>query len=192
MGWGGWVGGRVAQHGAEAMQAAHRWHAVAALQSGCAPLPAIMPPPHPSAPPACSKENLAKTSRTRSELQRVQSELHATKSHAQSLDEKNIKARVENALLKVGEGAAREDAAIAQSHTLLCAVCCFWCAALWPMSGMRCARPTVQLPPCLPLLLYACACLQEKVTLLERFDFEEAQESECKKQFTRYRLAETY
>ena len=32
----------------------------------------------------------------------MQSELHATKSHAQSLDQKNIKARVENALLKVG------------------------------------------------------------------------------------------
>ena len=34
--------------------------------------------------------------------------------------------------------------------------------------------------------------LQEKVSLLNRLDFEEAQESEVKKHFTRYRLAETY
>lgn len=79
-----------------------------------------------------SKENLATTSRTRSELRRVQSELHATKNHALSLNEKHKKVRVENALLK------------------------------------------------------------EKVGLLERCDFAETQESECKKHFTRYRLAETY
>ncbi|KAL4425862.1 hypothetical protein ABPG75_009878 [Micractinium tetrahymenae] len=79
-----------------------------------------------------SKENMAKTSRTRSELRRVQLELHATRSHAQHLTEKHKKVRVENALLK------------------------------------------------------------EKVTLLERLDFEEVQESECKKLFTRYRVAETY
>lgn len=79
-----------------------------------------------------SKENLARTSRTRTELRRVQSELHATKSHAQQITEKHKKVRVENLLLK------------------------------------------------------------EKVTLLERFDFEEVQESECKKHYTRYRLTETY
>lgn len=43
-----------------------------------------------------------------------------------------------------------------------------------------------------PLPLVACPCAQEKVTLLERLDFEQVQESECKKVFTRYRLAETY
>lgn len=80
----------------------------------------------------CSKEHVASTSRTRSELRRVQSELHATKSHAQSLSEKQKKVRVELLLLK------------------------------------------------------------EKVQLLERFDFEEMQESVCKRQFTRYRVAETY
>jgi hypothetical protein len=79
-----------------------------------------------------SKENMAKTSRTRTELRRVQLELHATKSHASRMSEKEKKARLENALLK------------------------------------------------------------EKVTLLERLDFEQVQESECKKVFTRYRLAETY
>ena len=56
--------------------------------------------------PACSKENLATTSRTRSELRRVQSELHATKNHALSLNEKHKKVRVENALLKVRRGCA--------------------------------------------------------------------------------------
>lgn len=79
-----------------------------------------------------SKENMAKTSRTRTELRRVQLELHTTKSHASRMSEKEKKARLENALLK------------------------------------------------------------EKVTLLERLDFEQVQESECKKVFTRYRLAETY
>jgi len=34
--------------------------------------------------------------------------------------------------------------------------------------------------------------VQEKVGLLERLDFAGEQESECKKHFTRYRLAETY
>lgn len=79
-----------------------------------------------------SKENMANTSRTRTELRRVQLELHATKNHAQSLNEKNKKVRVENILLK------------------------------------------------------------EKVSLLERLEFEDVQESEVKKHFTRYRLAETY
>lgn len=45
---------------------------------------------------------MAKTSRTRSELRRVQLELHATRNHAQHLTEKHKKVRVENALLKVG------------------------------------------------------------------------------------------
>lgn len=78
----------------------------------------------------CSKENLAQTSRTRSELRRVQRELHATKSQADHLSEKHQRVRCENLLLK------------------------------------------------------------EKVTLLERLDFVE--ESEVKKCFTKYRLAETY
>ena len=57
----------------------------------------------------------------------------------------------------------------------------------------RAAARSVRLPcrltrPPLPL----CSAAQEKVTLLERLDFEEVQESECKKHFTRYRLAETY
>lgn len=30
------------------------------------------------------------------------------------------------------------------------------------------------------------------MTLLERLDFDEVQESECKKHFTRYKVAETY
>ncbi|KAI7842292.1 hypothetical protein COHA_003933 [Chlorella ohadii] len=47
-----------------------------------------------------SKENMAKTSRTRTELRRVQLELHATKSHASRMSEKEKKARLENALLK--------------------------------------------------------------------------------------------
>lgn len=47
---------------------------------------------------------MAKTSRTRSELRRVQLELHATRNHAQHLSEKHKKVRVENALLKVGGG----------------------------------------------------------------------------------------
>ncbi|PSC73855.1 putative beta-1,3-galactosyltransferase 16 isoform X1 isoform B [Micractinium conductrix] len=47
-----------------------------------------------------SKENMANTSRTRTELRRVQLELHATKRDAQHLSEKHLKARVENALLK--------------------------------------------------------------------------------------------
>ena len=49
----------------------------------------------------CSKENMAKTSRTRSELRAAQLELHATRSQANSLSEKNKEVRVENALLKV-------------------------------------------------------------------------------------------
>lgn len=59
-----------------------------------------------------------------------------------------------------------------------------------PLPARHASTPELTLLPLLPLA--ACPCAQEKVTLLERLDFEQVQESECKKVFTRYRLAETY
>lgn len=54
--------------------------------------------------------------------------------------------------------------------------------------------PTPTLSPHLktPFLVHLGLKLQEKVTLLERLDFDEVQESECKKYFTKYKVAETY
>ncbi len=100
------------------------------------------------------------------------------------MSEKEKKARLENALLKVGAGTG-----LTQTKPLLrnrqCVLlrlgpsaCCSGCFR----SGASDPHPSAA----------GCPLPQEKVTLLERLDFEQVQESECKKVFTRYRLAETY
>ncbi len=43
-----------------------------------------------------------------------------------------------------------------------------------------------------PLPLHRPLCLQEKVGLLERYDFEHVQQSVCMRHYTRCRVAETY
>ena len=124
---------------------------------------------------------MAKTSRTRTELRAAQLELHATRSQANSLSEKNKEVRVENALLKVRRLRRQRQRHGRCAGGLFCN----------PSAPIRAPLPVSN--PLLPAPAPA-RLPQEKVTALERVDLEEAQESEVKKHFTRHslRMAETY
>lgn len=112
------------------------------------------------------------------------------------MSEKEKKVRHENAQLKVWQGggpgvAAQRRLVAATGLGGGCAHRPLGCGSancsLFPLTQRCSLRVSLaHLPPC-PTLLP-----QEKCSLLERLDFESVQESECRKVFTRYRVAETY
>lgn len=93
-----------------------------------------------------SKEHLASASRTRSELRRVQLELHATRSAAAGASESAKKARVENALLRVRAA----PAAVALCACVLRGLGAEGCRASplgCPAPAPRCSPPLRPDPP---------------------------------------------
>lgn len=119
----------------------------------------------------------------------AQQDLHSTRRRADGLEERNKKLRSENLALRVrvravdragrwgervggGKGCRRRRRSRGSRSVLAVPMPCLMTAS----------------PP--PPRQHTCA--QEKIGLLERYDFEHVQQSVCMRQYTRCRVAETY